>query len=89
MLEQHRFRQFERDVKLQGKRGKDLEKLKTIIQHLIEEKSLPDRNKDHVLSGTFAGYRECHIEPNWLLIYQREGNVIYFVRTGTHADLFD
>ena len=89
MLEQHRFRQFERDTKLQGKRGKDPDKLKTIIRCLIEEKPLPERNKDHVLSGTYAGYRECHVEPDWLLIYKREGDVIYFVRTGTHADLFD
>ena len=82
-------KQFERDVKLQKRRGKDIDKLKAIIQHLVEERPLAAKNHDHSLSGEFVGYRECHIEPDWLLIYKPEQDVVYFVRTGTHSDLFD
>ena len=82
-------RRFERDVKLQKKRGKELEKLKGVLRCLAEEKPLAVKNRDHSLSGDFAGYRECHIEPDWLLLYKLEGDMIYLVRTGTHSDLFD
>ena len=82
-------KQFDRDVKSQKKRGKDISKLKAILRDLVEEKQLAVKNRDHYLSGDFAGYRECHIEPDWLLIYKLELQTIYFVRTGTHSDLFD
>lgn len=82
-------KQFERDVKLQKKRGKDPDKLKTILRLLVESKMLPEKNRDHSLSGNFSGYRECHIEPDWLIIYRLQENAVYFVRTGTHSDLFE
>ena len=89
MLTPVHTRQFERDLKRQRKRGKDLEKLKEILGLLIEEKVLPAKQKDHPLKGNFVGYRNCHIEPDWLLIYKIDRPEIYFVRTGTHSDLFE
>ncbi len=80
--------QFNKDVRRDKKRGKDLKTLKEIVCLLIEEKSLPVRNKDHKLGGNFNECRECHIEPDWLLIYKIEAKNIFFVRTGTHSDLF-
>ncbi len=82
-------KQFERDLKLAKKRGKDLEKVKAIIASLIEELPLEERYRDHLLIGNYRGRRECHIESNWLLIYFLEDAEIIFERTGTHADLFE
>jgi mRNA interferase YafQ len=85
-----RTTQFKRDVKRAGKRGKDLEKLKAVLDLLIAGDELPAPCKDHPLRGNFAGSRDCHIEPDWLLIYtltEKSGHV-RFERTGTHADLF-
>ena len=81
-------KQFERDLKLQKKRGKDIGKLKAILRLLVEEKSFAEKNRDHSLSGDFSSYRECHIEPDWLLIYRIEDPAVYFVRTEAHSDLF-
>lgn len=81
---------FERDIKRSKKRGKNIEKLKAIIRTLVSGQELPAKHRDHVLIGNYAGRRECHIEPDWLLIYkidEGEGKII-FERTGTHADLF-
>lgn len=82
---------FEKDVKLAKKRGKKLAKLGKVIQCLIEGKKLPIRNKDHNLTGDWRYHRECHIEPDWLLIYRikRDEKIIVFERTGTHTDLFE
>jgi mRNA interferase YafQ len=80
--------QFRRDVNLARKRGKEMSKLLEVIQLLAEAKPLPQRYKDHRLSGEWSHYRDCHIEPDWLLIYKVVGNDLYLVRTGTHADLF-
>ncbi len=80
--------QFNKDVKRDKKRGKDLKTLKEIVCLLIEEKSLPVKNKDHKLGGNFNECRECHLEQDWLLIYKIEAENIFFVRTGTHSDLF-
>ncbi len=80
--------QFKKDVKLLQKRGKDVEKLKRIIVFLVEGKKLPLKNKDHHLKGTLKDCRECHIEPDWLLIYRIEGSELSLVRTGSHSDLF-
>lgn len=82
--------QFQRDVKRSRKRGKDMDKLKVVVQCLISGESLPSRYKDHSLGGDWVHHRECHIEPDWLLIYRLfgEGSEIRFERTGTHADLF-
>ena len=82
-------RQFEKDVKRIRKRGKNLEKLKPVLSALIEDKPLAEQYRDHSLAGDYAGRRECHIEPNWLLIYKLIDDAIIFERTGTHSDLFE
>lgn len=89
MLKSFYTTQFKRDYKLQQKRHKDLNLLDNLIRVLVKEEPLPPKNKDHPLQGDYKGYRECHIEPDWLLIYKVEGDSIYFVRTGTHSDLFN
>ncbi len=80
--------QFRRDVKLAQKRGKDMAKLRELLLLLIEGNPLPARYKDHPLGGEWSRYRDCHIEPDWLLIYKVNGDDLYLVRTGTHSDLF-
>lgn len=82
--------QFKKDVKLAGRRGKNLAKLKAVLDLLIEGEVLPPQYKDHPLRGNFAGSRDCHVEANWLLIYTlTENNThVRFERTGTHSDLF-
>ena len=81
-------RQFERDLKLMIKRGKTPENLKTVINSLVNKEPLPARCRDHALVGNYRGRRECHVEPDWLLIYKILDAEIIFERTGTHADLF-
>ncbi len=81
--------QFKRDYRHQIRRGKDISKIDTVICELINEKDLDPAYKDHPLQGEWMDFRELHIEPDWLLIYQIAGNEIFFVRTGTHSDLFD
>jgi len=88
MLNPFYTNQFKRDYNLQQKRHKDLHLIDDLIKLLVKEEPLPAKNKDHPLQGDYKGYRECHIEPDWLLIYKIEGDNIYFVRTGTHSDLF-
>lgn len=85
-----RTTQFKKDVKLAGKRGKDLNKLKTVLDLLIAGDELPRQYKDHPLRGNFSGSRDCHIEPDWLLIYTlaENGSHVRLERTGTHSDLF-
>jgi mRNA interferase YafQ len=85
-----RTSQFKRDVKLDGKRGKDLAKLKAVLDLLIEGGTLPEQYKDHPLRGNFVGSRDCHVESDWLLIYTLTENNkhVRFERTGTHSDLF-
>jgi mRNA interferase YafQ len=79
---------FEKDIKTAIKRGKDLGKLKKVIELLATKNPLPTKYKDHRLIGNFVGRRECHIEPDWLLIYKVNKDSIIFERTGTHSDLF-
>ena len=81
-------RQFERDVKLMKRRGKNLEKLKIVIRSLVAEEALDPIHRDHKLIGNWLGRRECHIESDWLLIYKTEAECLVFERTGTHSDLF-
>jgi mRNA interferase YafQ len=81
--------QFKRDIKRAEKRGKDLNKLKDLVRLLIAGRTLPARYKDHALKGGWTSFRDAHIEPDWLMIYKIDGNVLRFERTGTHADLFD
>jgi mRNA interferase YafQ len=80
--------QFKRDVKLAERRGKDLAKLRELILLLVEGDPLPPRYKDHSLSGNWKHHRDCHIEPDWLLLYKIDGDDLHLVRTGTHSDLF-
>ena len=79
---------FEKDLKLMIKRGYDSESIKSIVRKLIDETPLERKHRDHLLIGNFKDRRECHIEPDWLLVYRLEGSMIIFERTGTHADLF-
>ena len=88
MLEIKYKNSFEKDVKRAKKRRKKLEKLKVVIQLLADDESLPKKHRDHALVGNYVGHRECHIEPDWLLIYKKTEDMIVFERTGTHADLF-
>jgi mRNA interferase YafQ len=81
--------QFGRDLKLMQKRGKDPEKFKTVANVLIEQKVLAPNCRNHKLSGNYKGRWECHLEPNWLLIYKLSATEIIFERMGTHADLFE
>ncbi len=79
---------FKRDIKKLKKRGKDMSKLKTIVDLLVAEEALPERCVDHSLSGNWSGWRDCHIEPDWILIYKIAPDVLTLGRTGTHSDLF-
>ena len=81
--------QFHRDVKKLRKRGKDLEKLKVLIELLLSEEPLPPRYKDHPLKLNWAGYRDAHIEPDWVLIYSATAEKLHLERTGTHEELFE
>ena len=80
--------QFQRDLRKIIKRGKEIEKLKSIIIQLANQETLEERYRDHKLIGTYKGRREFHIEPDWLLIYKVMEKDIIFERTGSHADLF-
>jgi mRNA interferase YafQ len=79
---------FAKDLKLMTKRGRDPENIKTVIRNLIEKRPLDRKFRDHVLIGNFKERRECHVEPDWLLIYRIEESAIIFERTGIHTDLF-
>lgn len=80
--------QFTRDVKLAQKRKKDLSKLRALVGLLIEGKNLPAAYLDHPLKGDWVGYRDAHLESDWVLIYKITGNEVRFIRTGRHTDLF-
>ena len=82
--------QFVRDLKLAKRRGLNMEELKSITDMLQEGKPLPKKCRDHLLVGNYKGYRECHINPDWLLIYKRKETIriISLYRTGSHNDLF-
>ena len=79
---------FRRDMKLCQKRHLDLALLQAAIDTLRIPAPLPAKNRDHLLSGDYTGCRECHIQPDWLLIYRVSDDELYLVRTGSHADLF-
>lgn len=81
-------KQFEKDLKKAVKRGKDMQKFRDIIELLVAHKALPIKNRNHKLKGNFRDYWECHIEPDWLLIYKQTSTELILARTGTHADLF-
>ena len=81
---------FKKDVQLALKRGKRLDKLSTVIELLCTGNPLPGHYKDHPLAGNYSGFRDCHIEPDWIMIYRIENNQLQLLlaRTGTHSDLF-
>jgi mRNA interferase YafQ len=81
--------QFRRDVRNAERRGRDLGKLKAVLSLLIEQKPLPPRCRDHPLKGDWKGFRDLHIEPDWLLLYRVHRDELQLARTGTHSDLFD
>lgn len=80
--------QFKKDYKKCQKRGWEINLLKSVVAILAVPATLPPQNRDHNLTGNYAGHRECHITPDWLLIYEIDGNNLYLERTGTHSDLF-
>ncbi len=80
--------QFRRDIKRLEKRGKDLGKLKKLIGLLLTELPLPPQYKDHPLKLNWAGYRDAHVEPDWVLIYAVRETALRLARTGTHEELF-
>lgn len=82
-------RQFEKDIKKLIKSGKNKEKFKKVMTALIIGENLEPKYRDHNLLGNFKNRRECHIEPDWLLIYKISGNEIIFERTGSHSELFE
>ena len=79
---------FEKDIKRAIKRGLKIDKLKEVIRLLSETQLLPIKYRDHALVGNYKGHRECHIQPDWLLIYKKDETSLILERTGTHADLF-
>lgn len=80
---------FGRDVKRLQKRGKDFEKLKTLVKLLLAEVPLPPQYKDHPLKRNWSGYRDAHLEPDWVVIYSANSEKVHFERTGTHEELFE
>lgn len=90
MLEVRYTNQFKKDLKLCAKRNYKLSLLSEVVKMLQNELSLPEKYRDHELTGNYSGHRECHIRPDWLLIYKIENNnlILTLTRTGTHSDLF-
>ena len=80
---------FERNLKQMVKRGKDPEKIKAVIRLICDQAPLPERYVDHPLKGEWKGCRDCHVEPDWILIYAIGDGAAKFIRTGTHSDLLD
>ncbi len=83
-----RTSQSEQDVKRIKRQGKDLKKLKRVLERLVNGERLSPEYQDHVLVGQYKGTRECHLEPDWLLIYELAESEIVLIRTGSHSDLF-
>ncbi|MBQ3368413.1 type II toxin-antitoxin system YafQ family toxin [bacterium] len=81
---------FRQDLKLCQKRGYNMQAITDVIKKLAAGETLPPQNRDHELSGNYKGFRECHIQPDWLLIYRINNNdlILFLSRTGTHSDLF-
>jgi len=85
----YRSNQFKRDVRLAVRRGKNMDLLEKVLSTLIDDKPLDSKYRDHPLRGHYVGRRECHIEPDWLLIYKVDLEKLILERTGSHADLFE
>ena len=90
MLDIRYSAKFKRDYKVMMRRGYNPQLLQDVLNLLCDEQPLPPKYKDHALSGNYKGHRECHITPDWLLIYKIEHNIVTLTltRTGTHSDLF-
>ena len=71
------------------KQGKDLHKLKELVQLILKNEKLPAKYKEHKLKGKYKGYKECHIQPDWLLIYYIQDDTLFLARTGSHSELFE
>jgi len=80
--------QFKRDFKKINSRGKDIDKLQSLVKAILKGDQLESRYHDHPLSGKWTGSRDCHVEPDWVLIYRIDGDSLYLERTGSHSDLF-
>ncbi|MDZ7720989.1 MAG: type II toxin-antitoxin system YafQ family toxin [Balneolaceae bacterium] len=83
-----RTNRFKKDVKKMKKRGKSFDVFKQVIQKLANDEQIEERFRDHKLKGDYVGTRECHLEPDWLLIYEDNETELVLIRTGTHSDLF-
>ena len=81
---------FRKDMKLLLKRGKDLDRLLTVIEKLANDEPLDDVYRDHALSGDYIGFRECHVKADWVLVYRKNAELLTLtlLRTGTHSDIF-
>jgi len=90
MLGIHQVSEFRRDIKRLIRSGKDVSKLEAIVTLLVEEKILPEQCKNHPLRGVYKGYFDCHIEPDWVLIYKIDliNSKLILIRTGSHSQLF-
>ena len=84
----HYTTQFKKDYKKIKKQNKDLSKLRFVIKKLVGQQTLGPKYKDHQLTGNWKGHRDCHIEPDWILIYQLTDKELILERTGTHSELF-
>jgi len=80
--------QFKKDAKLMAKRGYEMKKMRLVIEKLVSAGKLETRYKDHPLQGTHTGARDCHVGPDWILIYAIVDDELRLIRTGTHSDLF-
>jgi len=81
-------KRFERDLKRAKKRGKDLARLESAVRALLAGEALPPRCRAHALGGRWKGFCECHLEPDWLLVWKTDADALTLVRTGSHSDLF-
>ena len=90
MLEIVPSNQFRKDLKLAKRRGLNLQNLREVINSLAAQKTLDNKYRDHGLSGEYSGFRECHVEPDWLLVYRinEDALELFLFRTGSHSDLF-
>jgi mRNA interferase YafQ len=79
---------FRRDIKRLRRQGVDLARLELVVSALVEQELLEERYRDHALVGNWHGFRECHLQPDWLLIYRIENNELQLARTGSHSELF-
>ena len=80
--------QFKKDFKRIKKRGKDLSRIKEVVSAIVNGEGLEECHRDHALSGNWSGSRDCHIEPDWILIYRVDEDYLFLERTGSHSDLF-